>query len=106
MTKPTKSKEQKITLTHPRSGRELEIDKTVYDPIKTAIMQSLEGSRGKTFAELTDEVIKTVRRKNPRFSGSIPWYAISIRLDLETKGIVETFDEKGKRLNRLKKVSN
>jgi hypothetical protein len=39
----------------------------------------------------------------PGFKRSIPWYTISIRLDLETRGIVETFIEKGKKLNRLKK---
>jgi hypothetical protein len=37
----------------------------------------------------------------PEFKKSIPWYTISIRLDMETKGIVETFMEKGKKLNRL-----
>ena len=39
----------------------------------------------------------------PGFNKSIPWYTISIRLDLESRGIVETFMEKGKKLNRLKK---
>ncbi|MEO5948097.1 MAG: hypothetical protein ABIP79_14865 [Chitinophagaceae bacterium] len=39
----------------------------------------------------------------PGFKKSIPWYTISIRLDLEARGIVETFFEKGKKLTRQKK---
>ena len=97
-------KTTKTITTHPRTGREMKFDSAIYTPIKAAILQSLKGSKGKTFTELTDDVIKIIRKKIPRFTGSIPWYTISIRLDLETKGIVETFTEKGKKLNRLKPV--
>jgi hypothetical protein len=93
----------KSTTTHPRSGREMKIDSSVYEPFKAAILQSLKGSKGKTFSQLTDDVIKIISKKMPGFKKSIPWYTISIRLDLETRGIVETFVEKGTKLNRLKK---
>lgn len=94
---------KKITVTHPVTGTERKMDAGIYDPVKAAIIQSLKGSKGKTFTELTDDVVKIIRKKIPSFKGSIPWYTISIRLDLETKGIVETYTEKGKRLNRLKR---
>ena len=55
------------------------------------------------FSELTDDVVKIIRKQMPGFTKSIPWYTISIRLDLETRGLVETFVEKGKKLNRLAK---
>jgi hypothetical protein len=93
----------KITLTHPRTGSSFEIDEAIYKPFKTAILQSLKCSRGKSFTDLTDDVVKIIKKKMPGFKKSIPWYTISIRLDLETRGIVETFTEKGKKLNRLKK---
>ena len=95
------TKSAKAVATHPRSGREMKIDAAIYDPFKSAILQSLKGSKGKTFTELTDDVIKIIRKKMPGFKGAIPWYTITIRLDLETKGIVETFTEKGKKLNRI-----
>jgi hypothetical protein len=94
---------KKITVTHPVSGREQKFDVAIYEPFKAAIIKSLKGSKGKTFTELTDDVVKIIRKQMPDFKGAIPWYTISIRLDLETKGIVETFEEKGKKLNRLKK---
>ncbi len=101
MAKAVKAK--KVITTHPRTGSEFKIDSTIYEPFKAAIVQSLIGSKGKTFTELTDDVVKVIRKKMPDFKKSIPWYTISIRLDLETRGIVETFVEKGKKLNRIKK---
>jgi len=101
MAKSVKAK--KIIVTHPQTGTERKFDAAIYESVKAAILQSLEGSKGKTFTELTDDVVKIIRKKMPAFKRSIPWYTISIRLDLETKGIVETFVEKGKKLNRLKK---
>ena len=98
-----KASSKKIITTHPASKREMKIDATIYEPFKAAIIQSLKGSKGKTFTELTDDVVKLIRKKMPAFKGAISWYTISIRLDLETRGIVETFVEKGKRLSRLKK---
>ena len=100
MTKPTI---KKIVTTHPESGREMKMDATIYEPVKSAILQSLKASKEKTFTELTDDVVKIIRRKLPGFKGSVPWYTISIRLDLETRGVVETFSEKRKKLIRLKK---
>ncbi len=94
---------KKVTATHPRTGSQFNVDAEIYEPFKAAILQSLKGSKGKTFTDLTDDVVKIVRKKMPDFKKSIPWYTISIRLDLETRGIVETFTEKGKKLNRLAK---
>ena len=92
----------KIVVTHPLTGTERKFDAVIYEPVKAAIIQSLKGSKGKTFTELTDDVVKVIRKKMPGFKGSIPWYTISIRLDLETRGIVETFTDKGKKWNRLR----
>lgn len=94
---------KKVITTHPRTGSQFAIDMAIYEPFKAAILQSLKGSKGKTFTDLTDDVVKIIKKKMPGFKKSIPWYTISIRLDLETRGLVETFTEKGKKLNRLAK---
>ncbi len=101
MAKALQSK--KTTTTHPRTGSQFKIDDYIYVPFRAAILQSLKGSKGKSFTELADDVTKIIRKKIPGFKKSIPWYTISIRLDLETKGLIETFTEKGKKFNRLKK---
>jgi hypothetical protein len=102
MARPTTSSAKKIIVTHPRTRTERKFDAAIYEPVKAAILRSLKGSKGKTFTELTDDVVKIIRAKMPDFKRSIPWYTISVRLDLETRGIVETFTEKGKKLSRLK----
>jgi|SRR5688572_8241357 len=98
-----KATSKKTVITHPKSRRERKIDSSIYEPFKAAILQSLEGSKGKTFSELTDDVVKNIKRKSPSFKRSIPWYTISVLRDLETRGIVDNFVEKGKKMNRLKK---
>ena len=98
-----KKKIATVTVTHPRTGRIFEIDETIYRPFKEAILQSLKGSKGKTFTDVTDDVVKIIRKKMPEFKKSIPWYTISILLDLQTRGVTEAFVEKGKKLNKLKK---
>jgi hypothetical protein len=98
-----KTKASKNITIHPRTRREMKIDESIYKPFKSAILQSLKESKGKSFTELTVDTARIIRKEMPSFKGSIPWYTISIRLDLETRGIVETFIEKGKKLNRLKK---
>ena len=98
-----KATSKKTVITHPGSRRESKIDSSIYEPFKAAILQSLKGSKGKTFSELTDDVVKNIKKKTPSFKGSIPWYTISILRDLETRGVVDNFIEKGKKLNRLKK---
>ena len=94
---------KKTVITHPESRRETKIDFSIYEPFKAAILQSLKGSKGKIFSDLTHDVVKNIKKTSPSFKGSIPWYTISILRDLETKGIIENYVEKGKKLNRLKK---
>ena len=58
-----KSKPNKIIVTHPVTGTERKFDATIYEPFKSAIISSLKGSRGKTFTELTDDVIKIIHKR-------------------------------------------
>ena len=98
-----KSIAKKVVVTYPVTGTERKFDAVIYEPIKAAIIKSLKGSKGKTFTELTEDVTEIVRKQLPDFKRSISWYTISVKRDLETRGIVEAFEEKGKKLNRLKK---
>jgi len=98
-----KATSKKTVITNPRTRREVKIDSSIYEPFKSAILESLKGSKGKTFTELSDDVIKIIKKKFSEFKGSIPWYAISVLRDLETRGVVDNFIDKGKKLNRIKK---
>ena len=98
-----KATSKKTVITNPRTRREVKIDSSIYEPFKAAILQSLKGTKGKTFSELTDDVVKIIKKGSSEFKGSIPWYTISVLRDLETRGVVDNFIDKGKKMNRLKK---
>jgi|SRR5215203_244710 len=98
-----KATSKKTVITHPESRRETKIDSAIYEPFKEAILHSLKGGKGKTFSELTNDVVKNIKKRSSSFKGSIPWYTISILRDLETRGVVDNYVEKGKKMNRLKK---
>lgn len=94
------SPQKKKSLTHPRSGNSFRIEADIYAAFKAAILQSLARGKEKTFTELSDDVIKIIRKKMPGFKGSVPWYTITVKLDLESKGLVESLTAKGKKLIR------
>jgi len=99
----SKGTSKKTVITNPRTRREKKIDSSIYDPFKAAIIQSLKGSKGKTFSDLSDDVKKIIKKNFSEFKGSSPWYTISVLRDMETRGIVDNFIEKGRKYNRLKK---
>ncbi len=103
MAKAAPSESQVVVLTHPESGRQMRIDAGTYEAVSKAILKSLKGSNGKSFTELKNDVAAILKKTLPGFKGSIDWYTITIKLNLETKKIVETVVVKGKKLNRLKK---
>lgn len=98
-----KSTSKKTVITNPGTKRQIKIDTTIYEPIKAAILNSLKGSKGKIFTDLADDVVITIRKTVPQFKGSVPWYTISVLRDLETRGVVDNYIEKGKKFNKLKK---
>ncbi|HET9747328.1 MAG TPA: hypothetical protein VFP97_16550 [Chitinophagaceae bacterium] len=98
-----KTTSKKTVITNPRTKRETKIDSTIYEPFRAAIIKSLKGSKGKTFTDLTDNVVKIIPKTYPEFKGSIPWYTISVLKDLETRGVVGNYIEKGKKYNFLVK---
>ncbi len=72
---------------HPQEGkRGVNISKGKYDVIKSAILASLRANEGMTFKDLTEDV---ARELEGRFDGSISWYVITVKLDLEARGVIE-----------------
>ena len=62
---PTAIRSKKIIATHPVTGTERKFDTAIYEPIKAAILQSLKRSKGKTFTELSKDVVKIILKKIP-----------------------------------------
>lgn len=86
--------EGKIQTLHPQGKSGVNISKEKYDVMKETIT-SLLRKKPLTHIELTNAVIAALKG---RFTGSIPWYVESVKLDLEARKIVERVEGNGKTL--------
>ena len=77
--------EEKILTKHPLGKSGKNIDKQKYDALKAAILSALQ-KKELTHDELFDRLNKSLKGK---FSGSISWYAETVKLDLEARKILE-----------------
>ena len=77
--------EQKILTQHPSGKHGVNVDRETYELFKRAILVALN-DKELTHTELGDNLNRTLKRM---FSGNIGWYAETMKLDLEARGIIE-----------------
>ena len=75
----------RILTRHPRGLKGVNIDRARYDVVREAPLGALAGRGEATFSELATELRRTLGRT---FTGSIPWYAVTVKLDLEARGLI------------------
>jgi len=72
---------------HPNPAKNgVRIERSKYEQIRDAIMESVNTHREIRFRDLTKEVES---RLAGRFDGSVPWYVTTVKLDLEARGEIE-----------------
>lgn len=81
--------EEKILTKHPQGKKGVRISKTKYDIVRSAIVDCLRDN-ALTHLELTACVNEKLSGK---FQGSVSWYAETVKLDLEARGIIERVKE-------------
>jgi hypothetical protein len=96
------SAQEKTVCLNPRTGGSIRIDSGTYRLFSAAIRHVLKGNKKMAFAELAKSVAGYVRRKDPGFRGSVSWYTIVVKDDLEARDKLISSMEKGKKLNYLK----
>ena len=94
---------QKVECINPGTGGRMNIDKTTYDLFSKAIYSTLKKGGPLTFTALVEAIEDGFKKQKTPFDGSVSWYAITIKKDMEARGIIEVVKEKGKSLNGLKK---
>jgi hypothetical protein len=82
--------EEKILTKHPLGKSGKNIDRQKYETLKKAIVSTLE-NKELTHTELFTRLNKSLKGK---FSGSISWYAETVKLDLEARKIIERTSSK------------
>ncbi|MCY3904363.1 MAG: hypothetical protein OXF62_05950 [Caldilineaceae bacterium] len=89
---------QKIMTLHPQGKQGVNIDRSKYDVVRQAIEQVLREEPETSFNRLTDLVRERI---GGTFDGSVSWYVVSVKLDLEARGVVERVDDRSPQRLRL-----
>jgi hypothetical protein len=90
--------EEKILTLHPENKKGVNISKRKYEVMKSAIIATLRETGEMAFKDLP----KAVRKKlEGKFEGKITWYVVTVKLDLEARGIVERIPKKSPQRIRL-----
>ncbi|HEX7343176.1 MAG TPA: hypothetical protein VF398_02870 [bacterium] len=70
--------------TPPKAGVNIRGEK--YDLVKSVILKVLRRQQPVTFSEMVRE---TERMLYGRFDGSVAWYVVTVKLDLEARGLLQ-----------------
>ncbi|MDE2860518.1 MAG: hypothetical protein OYI31_08260 [Chloroflexota bacterium] len=77
--------EDKTLTVHPQGKRGVNISTQKYETMRSAISEALRGSEGLTYTALVSEV---GRRVGASFEGSIKWYTVVVKQDMEARGLL------------------
>ena len=98
---PTKIAD-KVECRNPNTGCKMNIDAKVYEIFSKAIYHVLKQNRqGITYTELVTGIKKCFKEQRTLFTGSVEWYAVTVKHDMVANGIIETLTKKGKKLHKL-----
>jgi len=89
--------QEKVVCRTPTPGKQAKrIDRWKYEAVRRAILEAVppsgdsggsgEAGEGLAFAELAGEVGRRLSADERGRLGSVPWYATTVKLDLEVKG--------------------
>jgi hypothetical protein len=100
---PARAFIEKVECLNPNTGSRMNIDKTTYNLFSKAIYDTLKKSRPLTYSQIVDGISDYFRKQKIKFTGSVEWYAITVKHDMHARGAIEVFLEKGQKWHRLKK---
>jgi hypothetical protein len=94
-----KSSSEKVAAENPRGKQGVNIAPEKYDLIRQNILSYIWRNEEVAFTKLLEDLeIKLA----PSFEGSVSWYVTWVKMDLETKGIIEQVPDKKPQHLRLK----
>jgi hypothetical protein len=102
---PSKTQSQKTECLNPNTGGRMNIDAATYDLFSKAITYTLQGDQPLTYTQIVEGVKTCFQQQQTTFNGSVEWYAVTVKNDLQSRGILEVFTERGKKLHRLAKTN-
>lgn len=91
--------EEKILTLHPQGKKGVNILKRRYDVIKEYILQTVKEHTEISYSKLDDMANRDLSKT---FDGKVSWYIVSVKLDLEARGIIERIPKTSPHKIRLK----
>lgn len=92
--------EEKILTLHPQSKKGVNILKRRYDVIKDYILTVLKDHPDISYSKLDDMANEDLENT---FDGKVSWYIVSVKLDLEARGVIERIPKTSPHKIRMKK---
>jgi hypothetical protein len=77
---------KRIHTSHPAGKKGVNINAEKYEKIRDTLISILKENGQITYRELNK---MAVERLKDNFEGSISWYVVTVKLDLEANGIIE-----------------
>ncbi len=78
--------DDKIMTLHPQGKQGVNILKRRYDVIKDFILETIKAHTQISYEKLSDMAIDQL---SSTFDGKVVWYIVTVKLDLEARGIIE-----------------
>lgn len=91
--------DDKILTLHPQGKKGVNILRRRYDPIKDFIIKTIKKHKEITYQDLSDLAEKELSKS---FDGKVVWYIVSVKLDLEARGIIERIPKSSPHKLRMK----
>ena len=91
----------KIECVNPNTGSRMNIDADIYRLIAKGIQYALKENRSLTYTEMVEGIKSYLDKNGNGFSGSVSWYAVTVKNDMQVRGKLLVYTEKGKKLHKL-----
>ena len=78
--------EDRILTIHPEGKKGVNILKNKYEQVKDTLITIVEEKGEISFTDLTEQAKQRLAGK---FDGKITWYVVTVKLDLEARGILQ-----------------
>lgn len=92
--------EERIMTLHPKGKKGVNILQSKYDLIKDFIIGKIEEHEEISYEEISDLAVSEL---SETFDGKVVWYIVSVKLDLEARGIIERIPKTSPHRLRMKK---
>ena len=89
---------ERIMTLHPKGKKGVNIEKTKYDQMRACILDVISAQQPILLKSLNEEV---EARLDGSFDGSVIWYLICVKQDLEARGEIELVPKKSPQQLRL-----